>query len=142
MRLASILCPNETELSVLTGGLPVGTDAEVVAAARRLLEMAGGGETAIVVTLGARGALLLDDEEHRKGTWIPCPAVARVVDTSGAGDCFLGSLAAYLSRAVPLQEAVSRACRVASLSVQKPGTQTSYPKASELPPELQLPAWK
>jgi ribokinase len=132
------VCPNETELSLLTGGLPVDTEAEIGAAARRLLEMAGE-ETAVLVTLGAKGALLLDGKEHRDGVLLPCPAVERVVDTSGAGDCFLGSLAAYLSRGVPLREAATRAGRVASLSVQRAGTQPSYPQPSELPPELQLP---
>lgn len=145
LRLASIVCPNETELSVLTGHRPVGTDAEILAAAQRLHAQAAEGEeegeedTVVLVTLGPRGALLVDGAAHREGTWVKCPTVERVVDTSGAGDCLLGSLAAYWGRDMALEEAVGKACAVASLSVQRPGTQTSYPRAEELPAELRLP---
>lgn len=118
------------------------TDADIHAAAHKLLTLAGP-ETTVLVTLGAKGALLLDRAGGSKhaggGTWLPCPTVDKVVDTSGAGDCFLGALAAYLSAGdADLEAAVTRAGQVASLSVQRPGTQTSYPKASELPPALRL----
>ena len=49
------------------------------------------------------------------------------------------SLAAYLAADVPLEDAIRRAGAVASLSVQRAGTQTSYLKAAELRPELRLP---
>ena len=143
LRLAFIVCPNETELSVLTGHHPVGTDAEILAAAQRLHAQAAeeeGEDTVVLVTLGPRGALLVDGTAHREGTWVECPTVERVVDTSGAGDCLLGSLAAYWGRGVGLEEAVGKACAVASLSVQRPGTQTSYPRAEELPAALRLPS--
>lgn len=91
----------------------------------------------ILVTLGGKGALLVSND-NEEGILIPCPRVPRVVDTSGAGDCFIGSLAAYLSRNIPLEEAVQRACTVASISVQRPGTQISYPYTQDLPAELQL----
>ena len=57
-------------------------------------------------------------------------------DTTGAGDCFIGSYAFFAVAGLDDQEAARRACVVASISVQKAGTQTSVPRASELPPEL------
>ena len=60
------------------------------------------------------------------------------VDTTGAGDCFLGSLAFFLARGASLRDAATRAAAVAALSVQHPGTQTSYPRAADLPAEWRL----
>lgn len=101
LSLASLVCPNETELALLTH-LPVDTLPQIQAAAHKLREM---GAATVLVTLGAQGALLLTAENDAKegGMMIPCPKVAKVVDTSGAGDCFLGCLAAYISRGVRLQ---------------------------------------
>ena len=60
------------------------------------------------------------------------------VDTSGAGDCFLGALAFYLAcmPSLPLRVAVERACAIASMSVLKPGTQSSYPPRTDIPEAL------
>lgn len=88
------------------------------------------------MTLGAQGVLIVCPPEE-EGLLIPCPPATSVVDTSGAGDCFLGSLAAFLSSEVPLVEATEKACAIATLSVSKAGTQSSYPWAKDLPSELQ-----
>lgn len=100
LSLASLVCPNETELAMLTH-LPVETLPEIQAAARKLREM---GAATVLVTMGAQGALLLmaENDAEDGGVMIPCPKVAKVVDTSGAGDCFLGCLAAYISHGVRL----------------------------------------
>lgn len=59
------------------------------------------GVASVLVTLGAQGALLLTAENDAEGgQLIPATKVAKVVDTSGAGDCYIGSLAAFLSRGV------------------------------------------
>ena len=63
------------------------------------------------------------------------------IDTTGAGDCFVGALAYYLSRsggtaAMELGEAVVRAVQVATLSVCAKGTQTSYPHHENIPQHL------
>ena len=98
LELASIICPNETELEILTG-LPVQTLDEICTAATRLQDM---GANTVLVTLGSRGALLLLPKDKtlatggEKGMLIACPSTDVVVDTSGAGDCFIGSLAAYV----------------------------------------------
>jgi ribokinase len=58
------------------------------------------------------------------------------VDTTGAGDAFVGSLAFFVARGLALPDAMARAGRIATMSVLKPGTQTSFPSAAELPAEL------
>lgn len=66
--------------------------------------------------------------------------VTKVEDTAGAGDCFLGALAAYHSRGLPLEGCIKRANAVAAMSVQKKGCQASYPYAKDLGADLQLPS--
>jgi ribokinase len=132
LALTDIFCPNETEAELLTG-LSVATLEDAEVAARRLVDR---GAKAVVVTLGARGALLVRDGQP--AVRVESPGVS-AADTSGAGDAFVGSLAAYLAADVSLIDAIERACRVAAISVQHPGTQKSYPVAADLPDDLRLP---
>jgi len=127
-RLSDIFCPNETETELLTG-MPVSTLAEAEAAARTLLAR-GAGE--VVLTLGERGALLVNDEG---ATHVPTEAV-NAMDTTGAGDAFVGSLAYFLALGKPMTDAIARANRIAAVSVQGAGTQSSFPVAADLPGEL------
>ena len=103
-----ILIPNEHEAADLTG-IP---DPE--RAARVLQAMTG---APVIVTLGAAGALLLEGET---ATAVPAPEVD-VVDTTGAGDCLCGTLAAQLAAGDSLSLAVERAVAAASLSTTTPG---------------------
>ena len=68
------------------------------------------------------------------------PPVAQqvVVDTVGAGDCFCGSLAVYLSSGLDIIEAAQKACGVSGISVRKRGAQSSYPHSHELPKRLRI----
>ncbi|MCC6166354.1 MAG: ribokinase [Caldilineaceae bacterium] len=127
-RYTDILCPNESETELLTG-MPVATQDEAVAAARVLLDRGVG---TVILTLGARGSLLVTPETVQA---VPAPSV-RAVDTTGAGDCYVGSLAYFLAAGKPLPVAMDRASRIAAISVQAPGTQSSFPNAADLPPEL------
>jgi ribokinase len=125
LRLTDVLVPNEVEAAALTG-MPVKTREEAFAAAARLLER---GPAIVVVTLGDRGAACAERGEE------PFHAEAepvRAVDATGAGDAFVGSLAYFLGSGAPLVEAVRRSCLVATLSVQKPGTQTSFPHRRDI----------
>jgi ribokinase len=90
------------------------------------------GAKAALITLGPRGALYVsaDAEMH-----VPAPEVT-AVDTTGAGDAFVGSLAYFLAGGHPLQTAIARANAIAAISVQSPGTQASYPRRAELPEAL------
>lgn len=122
--LSDIICPNETETELLTG-LPVTSDAEAEAAAYALMER---GVKTVILTLGERGALIVDADGPRR------VAAKRVkaIDSTGAGDAFVGSLATFLAQGIDLDESVRRACDIATMSVQKMGTQRSFPTAEEI----------
>ena len=76
----------------------------------------------VIVTLGASGALCAD----RDGMRIVPPFPVNAVDTTGAGDAFIGSLAVFLAEGHPEEHAVSRANLYAALSTTAPGTQKSF----------------
>ena len=123
IRAVSFFIPNETELAILTG-LPVDTEANVVQAARTLL--AQGIET-VIVTLGSRGALLITSS----GTKRIEPVNVNPVDTTGAGDAFVGSFARFFAGGLTPEEALTQAARYAADSVTRRGTQKSYASTDE-----------
>ncbi len=100
VRLASFVAPNETELAILTG-LPVTTEDEIATAAKSLI--ADGVET-VIVTLGARGALVATPAELKR---VP-PVRVEAIDTTGAGDAFLGSFARYFAASLDLEAALGK----------------------------------
>ena len=134
--LCDVVCPNETEAALMTG-MPTETLAEAEAAARRIIEM---GAKSVVMTLGSRGCMLVSPDEPKPLHVEVPPALrgAKVVDTTGAGDGFLGALAHFVAAGRPLADALAGAVHVASLSVQKRGAQGSYPSPALLPPELRV----
>lgn len=122
IRLADPLVVNELEavtaLEILAPGTPVpATDEGIVAALR------DAGVASVVMTIGPRGALVTDGTEV---VALPAPTV-HAVDTTGAGDAFVGALAARLAAGASLVEASQLAVRVGSYSVQRMGAQASYP---------------
>lgn len=127
-QLSDIFCPNETETEILTG-MPVETDRQVVAAAKSLMER---GAKIVILTLGERGSLLVTPEGSE---FIPAVTV-KPVDTTGAGDAFVGSLAFFMAEGLSIRESVERANQVAAISVQGLGTQTSFPDRENLPESL------
>jgi ribokinase len=102
---------------------------EAVAAGQTFLRH---GPQTIILTLGERGSLLVTAEGHEH---IPAPQV-QAVDTTGAGDAFVGSLAYYLADGKAIVEAMRRANRIAAISVQAHGTQSSFPDLADLPADL------
>ncbi len=118
-----VLVPNRTELALLAGGdLP--TDLAAVAELARHLD----GPDAIVVTLGADGALLV---ESNGTTHVPAPEV-EAVDATGAGDAFCGALADALVRGQALGAAVHWAVAAGAVTATRSGAQSSLPTASEV----------
>lgn len=103
-----------------------GIPAAVEQTHRRLLAVGVG---AVVTTLGERGAVLSDAHGSRRLAAIPA---SKVVDTTGAGDAFTGTLAARLALGDPMPEAVVWAMAAGSLAVGRPGAQESYADAQEL----------
>jgi len=127
-QLSDIFCPNENETEMLTGQA-VNTLEEAESAARTLLDRGAGN---VILTLGERGSLLVSADET---THVPAPDV-KAMDTTGAGDAFVGSLAYFLADGKPMIEAMRRANHIAAVSVQASGTQTSFPIAEELSSDL------
>lgn len=127
-RLSDIFCPNESETEILTD-MPVGTLDEAEKAARVLMDRGAG---TVILTLGEQGSLLVSSDrvEH-----VPVKPV-KAVDTTGAGDSFVGSLAYFLALDKPLAEAMRRANTIAGVSVTASGTQTSFPEAKDLDPGI------
>jgi ribokinase len=113
-----VLVPNRGELEGLAGasGDPV------------MLARSVAGARAVVVTLGAEGAVVVEGERAER---VPAPRV-KVVDTTGAGDAFCGALAQALADGAQLVEAARWAVRVAAVSVTRHGAQGGLPWREDL----------
>jgi ribokinase len=122
--LIDVCVPNESELQILTGRTTQSLDD--VAGAAELLRARG--TRTVIVTLGARGALVVGAEGRVHLPGVPVTAI----DTSGAGDAFCGALAAFLAEGAELVEAARNANVVAAISVTRAGTQASFPKRGEI----------
>lgn len=84
----------------------------------------------VVVTLGADGASFVSFSDRKEGS-IPPPKVAPV-DTTGAGDCFVGWLGVGIAEGLSLEQAVQRAVKAASLKTTRPGAQDGMPYRDEV----------
>jgi ribokinase len=121
---ATYLTPNEHEAERLTG-IAVCDKASALRAAQKLR---GEGARNVIVTMGAKGALLVTKDEQ---TLISAPTVD-AVDSTAAGDAFNGGLAWALARGLPLEEAVRQACLAGALATTRIGAQSSMPTRIEL----------
>jgi ribokinase len=132
LQKVDILVPNETELKILTG---YGTKSleEVKRGAEMLLDM---GVNAVIVTLGEKGCLIKQKDFEK---YLPAYEV-KAIDTTAAGDAFIGGLATALLQDYELEEAVDFASAVAAVSVTKMGAQTSLPERDEV--EKFIVEWK
>lgn len=119
LELTDWLIPNETEFRELHGALPASDD---------VMKSFRPGKSSIV-TLGSEGAVYISPEGtlHR----VSAPKVT-AVDTTGAGDCFVGSFAYSLASGKDAIEAMSFGIKIASLSVTRKGAQSSYPDQAEI----------
>jgi ribokinase len=123
-QLSDIIAPNETETELITG-IPVDSLEQAGHAATALKEL---GSKIVILTLGERGVFLLDEDGFSH-----TPAVkVNAIDTTGAGDAFIGSLAYFVAKGEPTPLAVQKANRIAALSVTKIGTQASFPSWEEV----------
>lgn len=115
--------PNETELEILTG-MPTETEANIKEAANTLIAK---GVKDVIVTMSSRGVMWVTKEEVRKIDSFKVDAI----DTTGAGDAFIGCFAHYYAKNKDIQQAIKMATAFAALSVKKRGTQSSYPSMEE-----------
>jgi ribokinase len=124
LKLVDIAVLNEIELAQATGAKVTAKSAQpdIVAACRGL------GPPVTIATLGSRGAIVVTPQE---ATALPAFR-AKVVDTTGAGDCFVGALAARLSAGETLIDAARYANAAASCSVERLGATPSMPARREV----------
>jgi ribokinase len=119
LRAVTVLVVNETEAAWLGGQLGTGADPVSL---RRVL-----GEVDVVVTMGGSG---LEAATREGGLRLAVHPVV-VVDTTAAGDCFCGVLAAALDRGASVHDAIRRANVAAALACSRPGSQASLPLRHE-----------
>jgi ribokinase len=135
LALADPLIVNEVEALALLGQEAV--DLQVAEATEAADRLANGVARSAVITLGAAGAVASDGST----SWHePAPAETAVVDTSGAGDAFVGAVAAILSRGGDLVEAVRWGVAAGSAAVGARGTSESYDHLPTLSSEI-IDSW-
>jgi ribokinase len=122
--MVDILVPNETEATQLTS-VPV-TDVQSAVQAAQIIR--GWGVRHVVITLGARGIAIMDAAGARHSL----AAHADAIDTTGAGDCFIGGLASGLTEGMSLDEAARLGQAAAAICVTRQGAQAAMPWRREL----------
>ena len=124
LRQVDILILNEHEASQLCArvGVPPALAVDLAAPLSKALD------NTVIVTLGEGGAIGVSP----RAMWrVPAMSV-KVVDTTGAGDCFVGVLAAAMARNVPMEAAMRRACVAASMACTIAGAAPSFPTAAAI----------
>ena len=120
----TILSPNAHEAATLVG-YSIEDEADVEQAARELL---AAGPQAVVLKLGSRGAMILSEKQEATLPAFP----VEVVDTTGAGDAFSGTLSVAIADGLSLEEAVWRANAAGALTVTRLGTMPVMPTRQEV----------
>jgi ribokinase len=123
LRHVTIITPNSTEAEMLTG-VAVTDQAAAEKAARIIREQ---GVETVIITLGARGALVLHEDTFHH---VP-PVKVKAVDTTAAGDVFNGALVVALSEGRDIPDAVAFACKASAIAVTRLGAQSSAPYRHE-----------
>ena len=123
--LSDYIIPNETEAAALVG-FPLDTVDDARRAGDVLLAKGVG---AAVITLGGRGVLFHSAEQS---VHVPAVAYGPVIDTTGAGDAFVGGFSAALSRGTPPLDAVRFGCATAGIAVTRRGTAPAMPSLAEV----------
>ncbi len=129
-RGVTVLSPNETEARSLTG-----IRIDSIDDARKAAELLRTGSDArhVVMKLGERGALILDDAGDRRIE----PVAVRAIDTTACGDAFTAAMTMRLCAGDTIDDAVRYACAAGAVTATKPGAQASLPTASEVAALLQ-----
>lgn len=118
------IIPNETELEILSG-IPVTDEQSVINAAHILLNK---GVKGLIVTLGSKGCMFVSKNEKKS---FPAYKV-KAIDTTAAGDSFIGGFVNGLASGLTFEEAIDRGTKVAAISVTRIGAQTSIPTLEEV----------
>lgn len=125
LRVTDMIIPNETETEILTG-IQVTDESSLKAAAEHLHQL---GIEAVIITIGSKGAFY--DVQGRSGI-VPAFKV-NAVDTTAAGDTFIGAMSSVLEKDFSnLEEAIKYGNKASSVTVQRFGAQPSIPYKNEL----------
>ena len=122
--LVDVIIPNETEAALLTGS-PVKNQDQVVQAAQILLKK---GADNVLITLGKQGAVWLD----AAGTRFVSAFTVNAVDSTAAGDAFIGGLGCALAQQMNIEDAMRWGSAAGALAVTRKGAQSSLPSKREL----------
>lgn len=126
LQLVDVLLPNEYEIAFMTG-MQLHSASDINYAAEKLLSL---GPRNLIVTMGSQGAILFNEKKARP-TIIPAWQV-QAVDSTAAGDCFVGALAVGLCEGKSITAAAKFASAAAAISVTRIGAQPSLPYREEV----------
>lgn len=121
------LVVNETEAAFMLG-YPVAHPEDALKAARVLRTQV---RKAVIVTLGEKGSVVVSDDENGHFAAVKCDTV---VDTTGAGDSYIGALSYGIIKQLPLADSIRFASEVSAFSVQNYGGQGSFPTLNNVQP--------
>jgi ribokinase len=124
LKMTDVIKPNETEAQILTG-IEVTNAKTAEKAALKLMKC---GVKTVIITMGAKGCFVVNNEISE---FVPARKV-KAVDSTAAGDAFVGGLAFCISSGRNILEAISFAGNVAALSVTKMGAQSSMPSIKDV----------
>lgn len=134
--MTDILCVNESEAEIIVDlNRPMSTDKDIEYVMGELLKKC----PTVIITLGSQGAVI-GQQNMPMMKKVASRKAEKVVDTTGAGDAFVGSFAFFMAQygeeKMPIEEMVRRSCDIASRSVERDGTQASFPRRMQLPDQL------
>ena len=119
-----LLTPNETELEIISE-IKIENEDDINKAAKKMIEK---GVKELIVTLGSKGSLYINEEK----SFFKTAYTVEAVDTTAAGDSFTGALAVALSNNKTIEKAMDFASKVGALSVMKEGAQSSLPTLKDV----------
>ncbi|XP_050422372.1 ribokinase-like isoform X2 [Adelges cooleyi] len=135
LQLADIFCVNESEAEIYTNEI-IKIDS-IESANQALSLLLKQGCNTVIITLGPLGAVFAS-KDAREPQWVRLPKIENPIDTTGAGDAFIGALAYFIVHKpnLNLYEKIKRSCAIATVTVQHKGTQKSFPLRNDLPNKL------
>lgn len=124
IKSSDFIIPNESELGIITG-IETDTDENILLAGEKLLNM---GVKELIITLGSKGSMKF----NKSGKEIHTAYKVKAVDTTAAGDSFIGGLVRKLAEEKEIDEAIEFATKVSAIAVTRKGAQTSIPTYEEV----------
>jgi ribokinase len=133
LSLLDIISPNKTELKRIVGkDINVSNTEEIIKALEEIREKSGNKNLKLLLKLGSKGALFIDTDNNILSQHAFHFDDLKIVDTTGAGDCFTGSFVARLSDGNSIEDCLRYATGSAYLAITKFGAMPSMPKSEDV----------